>query len=67
MHIIRLTPLQLNAIGVDGPTDLAMRGRPSIAYGPAANAILDRLAELSEPYGTAFARTNGIAVIHSGD
>ncbi len=66
LHIIRLTPLQLNAIGVGGPADVATRGRPWMPHGPAADAILDRLAALSEPYGTAFERAHGIAVIRPG-
>lgn len=46
-----LTPVQLNAEGIGGATDLATRGRPSIAADDAA-AILASLARLSEPFGT---------------
>ena len=49
-----LTPIQLNDQGVDG--DLATRGRPSLARGPPAAAIFDRLAALSAPFGTAIER-----------
>jgi poly-gamma-glutamate capsule biosynthesis protein CapA/YwtB (metallophosphatase superfamily) len=47
---MRLTPVQLNAEGVDG--DATTRGRPSLARGAEAAAILDRLGELSAPFGT---------------
>jgi poly-gamma-glutamate capsule biosynthesis protein CapA/YwtB (metallophosphatase superfamily) len=59
----RLTPLQLNAIGVGGPTDLETRGRPSIARGADADAILDRLAELSRPFGTPLTRKDATAIL----
>jgi hypothetical protein len=60
------TPLQLNARGVGGPGDLATRGRPSIARGATANAILDRLAELSRPFGTVLDRAGEAAIIRAG-
>ena len=63
---ISLTPLQLNAVGLGGPGDLTTRGRPSLARGPAADAILDRLAELSRPFGTVLERGEGTAVIRAG-
>ncbi len=56
-----LSPVQLNAQGVDG--DLATRGRPSLAQGADAAAILDRLAALSSPFGTTFDRAGNGAVI----
>ena len=58
-----LTPLQLSPRGITGASDLATRGRPSIVRGVAANAILNRLAELSRPFGTALERADGTAVI----
>ena len=58
---MRLIPLQLNATGVGGPGDLKTRGRPSLARGPAADIILDRLARLSQPFGTTFTREDGAA------
>jgi poly-gamma-glutamate synthesis protein (capsule biosynthesis protein) len=58
-----LTPVQLKPQGVGGPGDLATRGRPSIAHGTEANAILDRLAELSRPFGTALERSGETAII----
>ena len=59
---MRLTPLQLNSRGIHGAGDLVTRGRPSIARGAAAAAIFDRLAELSQPYGTAFERVGGTTI-----
>jgi poly-gamma-glutamate capsule biosynthesis protein CapA/YwtB (metallophosphatase superfamily) len=47
-----LTPVQMNAAGIGGAADLATRGRPSIAAGEDAAAILAMLAKLSEPFGT---------------
>lgn len=47
-----LTPVQMNATGIGGAADLATRGRPSIAAGEDAAAILAMLASLSEPFGT---------------
>jgi len=61
-----LTPVQLNHRGIGGAGDLATRGRPSIARGAAADAILDRLAELSRPFGTVFKRSDEIADIRAG-
>jgi poly-gamma-glutamate capsule biosynthesis protein CapA/YwtB (metallophosphatase superfamily) len=61
-----LTPLQLNARGAGGPGDLATRGRPSIARGATADAILDRLAELSWPFGTVLHRQGRKAMIRAG-
>jgi poly-gamma-glutamate capsule biosynthesis protein CapA/YwtB (metallophosphatase superfamily) len=57
-----LTPVQLNAEGIDG--DLATRGRPSLAQDADAAAILDRLDKLSAPFGTKLSRTGDRAVIH---
>ena len=56
-----LTPVQLNDQGVDG--DLATRGRPSLAHGSAATAILDRFAALSAPFGTTLERAGDTAII----
>jgi poly-gamma-glutamate synthesis protein (capsule biosynthesis protein) len=47
-----LTPVQLNPVGIGGVTDLATRGRPSIATGEGAAQILALLARLSAPFGT---------------
>jgi len=61
LHEIVITPVQLNAEGIDG--DLATRGRPSLARGIDAGAILDRLAELSAPFGTPIHRDGDQAAI----
>jgi poly-gamma-glutamate capsule biosynthesis protein CapA/YwtB (metallophosphatase superfamily) len=58
---MRLTPVQLNAEGVDG--DPTTRGRPSLAHGAEASAILDRLGELSTPLGTKIARSGDGGII----
>jgi poly-gamma-glutamate synthesis protein (capsule biosynthesis protein) len=47
-----LTPVQMNGTGIGGAADLATRGRPSIAAGDDAAAILAMLAGLSTPFGT---------------
>jgi poly-gamma-glutamate capsule biosynthesis protein CapA/YwtB (metallophosphatase superfamily) len=46
-----LTPVQMNAVGIGGAADLATRGRPSIATGEDAAAILALLDQLSKPLG----------------
>jgi poly-gamma-glutamate capsule biosynthesis protein CapA/YwtB (metallophosphatase superfamily) len=61
-----LTPVQLNARGIGGSRDLVTRGRPSIARGAAAAAILDRLEGLSQPYGALLDRTGDTAIIRAG-
>ncbi len=60
-----LTPVQLNPRSLGGAGDLATRGRPSIATGAAACSILDRLAELSRPLGTALERSGDTAIIRA--
>ena len=51
---IALTAVQMNDTGTGGPTDMATRGMPRIADGAEGKAILERLAQLCEPYGTKF-------------
>jgi poly-gamma-glutamate capsule biosynthesis protein CapA/YwtB (metallophosphatase superfamily) len=63
---VTLTPLQLNPRGLGGDGDLATRGRPSIATGATANAILDHLTELSRPFGTVLERAGETAIIRGG-
>jgi hypothetical protein len=63
LHDMTLTPLQLSPRGIAGASDT--HGRPSIARGIAANGILDRLAELSHPFGTALERAGGTAIIRA--
>ena len=60
---LTLTPLQLNDTPVEGHA--STRGRPSLAHGAAASAILDRLTALSAPFGTWFDRAGENAVIRS--
>ena len=49
-----ITPVLLNAVGAGGPGDLATRGRPSVAAGAEAQAVIDRLTRASAPFGTRF-------------
>ena len=69
-----LTPLQLNARGGGpgdlvtrgaGQGDLVTRGRPSIARGVEADAILDRVAALSQSFGTALDQKSNTAIIRA--
>ena len=60
-----LTPLQLNSRGIGGSGDLATLGRPSIARGANARAILDRLAGLSRRFGTVVELTGETAVVRA--
>jgi poly-gamma-glutamate capsule biosynthesis protein CapA/YwtB (metallophosphatase superfamily) len=60
-----LTPVQLNARGLDGAGDLITRGRPSIARGRAAAEILDHLDRLSRPLGTMLERAGDSAIIRA--
>lgn len=61
---MQLTPVQLNEQPIDG--DPATRGRPSLAHGTEAGAILDRLAALSARFGTTIACAGDIGVIRPG-
>jgi poly-gamma-glutamate synthesis protein (capsule biosynthesis protein) len=60
---IELAPVQLNEQGVSTALHLETRGRPSLAAGDDAAAILAHVAELSRPYGTAIAIADGIGRI----
>jgi poly-gamma-glutamate capsule biosynthesis protein CapA/YwtB (metallophosphatase superfamily) len=57
-----LTPVRLDE---RGGGDLAARGRPSIARAAEAAAILDRLAELSRPFGTVIDRAGETAIVRA--
>ena len=61
-----LTPIRLNSQGGGGAADLATRGRPSPARGAAAGEILDRLGELSRPFGTTVEEAEETAMIRGG-
>jgi poly-gamma-glutamate capsule biosynthesis protein CapA/YwtB (metallophosphatase superfamily) len=65
LQAMRLTPLQLNPTGLADPGDLETRGRPSLARGAAGDAILDRVARLSRPFGTTVERENRTAIVRS--
>jgi hypothetical protein len=49
--------------GLNRPGDLATRDRPSIARGPEADAIIERLVELSRPFGAAFEHSSETAAV----
>lgn len=49
---VTLIPVQLNAVGENGPGDLKTRGLPSFAHGADADRILKHLQEMSAPFGT---------------
>jgi hypothetical protein len=55
---IRLQPIDL---GVDLP--MAQRGTPRIASSTRAKEIIDRLAQLSEPFGTKLKFEGGVGSI----
>ena len=49
---VTLIPVQLNAVGENGPNDMKTRGLPSFAEGADADGILKHVAEMSAPFGT---------------
>ena len=58
-----LVPIQLNAEGVGGPSDMVTRGRPSLANAAEARIILERLAFLSDRLGYRLVHDGGVARI----
>jgi poly-gamma-glutamate capsule biosynthesis protein CapA/YwtB (metallophosphatase superfamily) len=60
---LSLIPVQLNAVGENGPSDLKTRGLPSFAQGPDAERILKHLEEMSAPFGTSLSIESGRAVV----
>jgi poly-gamma-glutamate synthesis protein (capsule biosynthesis protein) len=56
---VSLIPVQLNAVGENGPSDLKTRGLPSFAPGPDADRILKHLADMSAPFGTTLTTEGG--------
>lgn len=48
---LRLIPITLNEVGLNGPDDMATRGFPTLASSDQAAVILDRLARRSRPFG----------------
>jgi poly-gamma-glutamate synthesis protein (capsule biosynthesis protein) len=61
----RLVPVQLDAEGTGGPDDLATRGRPRLATGREATAILDRADELSAGLGQTLVREDDTALLRA--
>ncbi|WP_439532503.1 CapA family protein [Polymorphobacter sp.] len=59
----RLVPVQLDAQGAAGPNDLATRGRPRLAHGAEATAILDRITALSARLGQTLVRDGEAALL----
>jgi len=60
---IELIPVALNEIGDDPGQQDQTRGRPRIAGGREAQAILERLQQISAPFGTKFKIHDGHATI----
>ena len=60
---VSLIPVQLNAVGENGPSDLKTRGLPSFAQGPDAERILKHLEEMSAPFGTMLSIEGSRAVV----
>lgn len=60
---IELVPVALNEIGDDPAEQDQTRGRPRIADGREAQAILERMQQISAPYGTQFQIHGGYATI----
>lgn len=56
---VRLVPITLNEIGLNGPDDMATRGFPTLASFAQAVAILDRIAIRSRPFGLRIDRSSG--------
>lgn len=56
---VRLVPLTLNEVGLNGPDDMATRGFPTLAHGDEARAILRRTADRSRAFGTAIDPESG--------
>ena len=61
----RLVPVQLDADGTGGPDDLATRGRPHLASGTEALAILDRVEALSAMLGQTLTREGETALLRA--
>ncbi|MEY9104620.1 hypothetical protein ABH999_000816 [Bradyrhizobium yuanmingense] len=59
----QVAELRLYPIEPGFSSRLADRGMPSLAPMPTANAILERLQELSKPFGTQITIDNGVGVI----
>jgi poly-gamma-glutamate synthesis protein (capsule biosynthesis protein) len=62
----RLTRLDLHPLDLGHGRTRAQRGRPMLAEGKTAAAILDRVKRLSERYGTTLAIEDEVATINMG-
>ena len=60
---LRLDPVALNEAGDEGADFLATRGRPRLATGEQARAVMERLRSISTPYGTVLEIGAGYAEI----
>ena len=60
---LRLEPLVLNESGDKGENFFETRGRPTLASGQQAQAILERLRRLSDQFGTTIAINSGFAAV----
>lgn len=56
---VRLVPITLNEIGLNGSDDMATRGFPTLASSAHAVAILDRIAIRSRPFGLRIDHSSG--------
>lgn len=63
---LRLVPLTLNEVGLNGPDDMATRGFPTLAHGDEARAILRRTADRSRAFGTTLNVESGVVVLPRG-
>jgi poly-gamma-glutamate synthesis protein (capsule biosynthesis protein) len=59
---VSFTPVVLDE-GMEGPTFFETRGYPEVAAGPLGQAILSRLIEMSNAYGTAIELVDGSAAL----
>lgn len=62
LSALALHPLRLTE-GIPGESYLATRGRPELAAGDQATAILQRIEQLSAPYGTRLTLGDGRAAV----
>ncbi|GAA4488791.1 CapA family protein [Gluconacetobacter asukensis] len=66
LHSVTFRPIDVNKGRDDGDRYLAMRGMPAPAAGTHARYILERLARLSEPFGTVMRIDGASATIRLG-
>jgi poly-gamma-glutamate synthesis protein (capsule biosynthesis protein) len=61
---IRLVPLALNEVGLNGLDDMATRGFPALAPPEQSRQILDRVASRSRAFGTVLDPGSGLIALH---